>query len=1200
VALAANGETGLIGGSADNVNAGAAWAFAYGFAPEELYGPENPGEPNQPRPCVAHPVNCATGNQVETQTDLSIGGRGPGLQLTRTYNSQLAAQGALGPFGYGWTSPYGSHIEVNEEVGAATVHHANGSTVTFHATQSKTYAGAGPWVQATLAKSEGTYTYTLPNQSKMTFNGEGKIIAEADRNGNALTMNYNAEGFLESVADSAGRTLSFTYNTEGQVESVEDPIGRKVKYTYEAGNLKTVTEPGEASPRWKFEYDPSHQMTAMTDGRGHTITSEYDGSNRVTAQTDALERKHKWTYATTALGTETMVTEPNGAVTTEQFNSIGLPTSITHASGTALAATTTYEYDAANNLVAEIDPNKHTTTYGYDAAGNRTSVTDPNGNQIKLTYDNTHDVEITTTPKGETTLIKRESHGNPESIERSAPGGKTQKTIYKYNTQGDLIGETDPLERTRTYEYNKQGDRESETDPEGDKRTWAYNKDSQETATVSPRGNVKGAEAEKYTTKIERDEQGRPLTITDPLGHTTTYAYDGDGNLETLTDGNGHKTTYIYNADDQQTAVKAPNGAVTETEYDSAGRVIGHIDGNKHTAKYVRNLLGDLIEEVDALGRKTVKEYDLVGNQTKLTDPQGRSTTFTYDPGNRLKEVSYSDGKTPTTKYEYDKDGNRTGMTDGTGKTTYTLDQLDRLTQTTDGHGDSLAYAYDLGNEQTKITYLGKNTVTSGYDKAGRTQTVTDWLGHQTKLLYDANSNLIATTFPKETGDQDKYAYNEANQMSEIRMTKSAETLASLIYTRNNDGQLKKAIVKGLPGEEATEYTYDENSRLSKAGSTPYEYDAADNPTKLAANTYTYDSADEMETGTGMEYGYDKLGERVTATPKGGQTTTYGYNQAGELAQVKQGKAGGLNVNYAYDGNGLRASQTKGKVTNSLTWDISKSSPLMLNDGVNSYVYGPGNIPIEQINGEGKVLYLHPDQQGSTRMLTGSSGNSEATMTYDAYGNTTATKGTATTPLGYDSQYTNADTGLLYLRARAYDPATAQFLTTDPLVRRTHTPYSYAADNPLSYGDPTGREVVPLPLPAPVAGACAAQPEICIGLGIGAGAILGHEELENIISSITGEDESIEEVSEELRELEEYCEQTNPEDRVPTGAKPPLAAYRDLAKKTGIPVHKLKEALHVLKRGMPANANTRIDSEGNVYDEATGELIGNLIDEANG
>lgn len=69
-------------------------------------------------------------------------------------------------------------------------------------------------------------------------------------------------------------------------------------------------------------------------------------------------------------------------------------------------------------------------------------------------------------------------------------------------------------------------------------------------------------------------------------------------------------------------------------------------------------------------------------------------------------------------------------------------------------------------------------------------------------------------------------------------------------------------------------------------------------------------------------------------------------------------------------------------------------------------------MPVEQINtSTGAVLYLHHDQQGSTRLVTGSTGKTEATFTYGAYGELTGSMGTATTPLGYDAQYTNSDTG---------------------------------------------------------------------------------------------------------------------------------------------------------------------------------------------
>jgi RHS repeat-associated protein len=120
------------------------------------------------------------------------------------------------------------------------------------------------------------------------------------------------------------------------------------------------------------------------------------------------------------------------------------------------------------------------------------------------------------------------------------------------------------------------------------------------------------------------------------------------------------------------------------------------------------------------------------------------------------------------------------------------------------------------------------------------------------------------------------------------------------------------------------------------------------------------------------------------------------------------------------------------------------------------YVYGRREISIEQINNTtGTVQYLHHDQQGSTRLLTGSTGKVEGSYSYSPYGTSEHT-GTATTPLGYDGQYTSSDTDLIYLRAREYDPATGQFVSVDPLVAATREPYVYAGDNPLTDRDRSG------------------------------------------------------------------------------------------------------------------------------------------------
>ncbi len=1032
------------------------------LSPEEEYGMGT--EPKKTGCHEGDPVNCATGNEVESQTDLSVGGRGPGLALTRTYNSQQAVTAAEhGPFGYGWAGPYSAHITTSSLYGytVVTIHQQDGSAVRFiNLTGAWESLGDG-LVHGKLVQEHEEYIYTPVDQTVLRFaESTGLLTSITDRNGNAVTMHRNSEGRLESVSDASGRSLSFTYNSSGEVESAQDPMGHVVKYTYESGNLASVTLPGESAASWKFKYNSSHEMTSETDGRGHTTTTEYDGSYRVIAQTDPLERTRKWEYLETATGSETTITEPSGAKTVEVFNSEGQLASVTRASGTSIAATTLYEYDGNGDLIAVTDPDKHKTTYGYnEATGDRTSETDPLNHETKWEYNSTHDVISTTTPSGETTTIKRESHGNPEAIERPAPSGKTQVTKYKYSSHSELESVTNPLEHTWKYEYDSKGDRTAEIDPEGNKRTWEYNEDSQETATVSPRGNVKEAEASKFTTKIERNARGWPVKITDPLGHTTEYKYDADGNVEKMTDGNKHKTTYTYDADNELTKTEEPNKAVTETEYDNAGQVIAQIDGNKHKTKYTRNALEEVTEETNPLGHVATKEYNGVGNLIKLTDPTKRTTTYTYDADDHLVEVSYSSGNPPTATYEYNEDGQRTKMIDGTGTTTYTYDQLGRLTEAENGHKEITKYEYDLANDQTKITYPNGKAITRAFDKDGRLEKVTDWLEHATKFAYDQDSDLKTITFPSETKDEDKYTYNDADRISEVKMVKSSETLASLAYTRDSDGQVKKTTSKGLPGAEVTENTYDENNRLTKSGSAEYKYDAANNPTKDESSTNTYNEGDELEKGTGVSYSYNELGERTKTTTEKGPATTYGYDQAGNLITVerpKEGETSEINDSYAYNGEGLRVSQTISGTTNYLAWDTTEELPLLLSDGTNSYIYGPGGLPIEQINNStGAVLYLHHDQQGSTRLLTGSTGKVEGKCSYVPYGVPTC-EGAATTPLSYDGQYTNTDTGLIYMRARVYDPATAQFMSVDPLGVITRAPYTYAGDNPLNKHDPSG------------------------------------------------------------------------------------------------------------------------------------------------
>jgi RHS repeat-associated protein len=1036
---------------------------------------ENPSFPKREIATEAG-ICTASGDLSETQTDFTIGGRGLGLNLIRTYNSQAAEEKAKSIFGYGWSTPHSQHLtfetigggEVEEgeepepEIHVARLIQDNGSTVEFVEGAGGTWKGPEGSPDILTGSTSSGFTLTLESQETWKFSGStGRLEGMTDRNGNTTAFTYNGGGQLEKVSDPGGRSLTFAYNGEGLVKTVTDPMGHVVEYTYESGKLMSVTQPGEAGLRWRFSYEGESQLVEMVDGRGEVTTYKYSAAHRVTSKTDPMKRTTAFEYGNTfALITN----EATGAKTADYTTSNGQLVEVVHGLGTASATTESFTYDAAGNKLSSTDGNGHTTKFEYDAHGNRILQEDPEGNKTKWTYDSTHDVETTTLPNGETTTTKRDSHGNPEAIERPAPGSTTQITKYGYDAHGELTSLEDPLKRVWKYEYDANGDRIAEVDPEGDKRTWGYNADSQETSTVSPRGHVGTGKEAKFTTTTERDAQGRPVVVVAPLKHETKYKYDGDGNLETKTDPELNVVTYTYDADNEQTKVKEPNEDVSETSYDGAGQVTSETNGAKHTTTYVRNVLEQVTEIKDSLSRRTTKAYDLAGNLVSVEDAKKRTTTYAYDSDNRRREITHSDGVTPTVKYEYNENGDRTKMVDGSGTTTYAYDQLDRLTGTTDGHGNSLGYEYDLANEQTRITYPGSKAVTRAYDSAGRLKSTTDWSEHTTKFTYNADSNLIATVFPTGTGDEDVYGYDEAGAMSEDKMTKGTETLASLVYARDKDGQVTKATTVGLPGEEKPAFAYDKNSRITKGAGIAYKYDAANDPTTIGSTTYSYDAANQLEKATLAKattatYGYDEVGERVKTTPTTGSATTYAYDQANDLTSVtrpKEGATPAIEDAYAYNGDGLRVQQTISGASSYLAWDLSEKLPQIVGDGANSYVYGAGGFPVERISSEGTTIYMHHDQQGSTRLLTGASGTVVGTATYDAYGNKIGSTGTGVTSLGYDGQYTDADTALIYLRARYYDPKTGQFISNDPQVMETREPYSYTVDDPLSTGDPTG------------------------------------------------------------------------------------------------------------------------------------------------
>jgi RHS repeat-associated protein len=192
------------------------------------------------------------------------------------------------------------------------------------------------------------------------------------------------------------------------------------------------------------------------------------------------------------------------------------------------------------------------------------------------------------------------------------------------------------------------------------------------------------------------------------------------------------------------------------------------------------------------------------------------------------------------------------------------------------------------------------------------------------------------------------------------------------------------------------------------------------------------------------------------------RANTLGYDQENRLTSF------GANATYAYNGDGLRMSKTVSAATTAFTWDARGSAPLLLADRTNSYVYGAMGVLVEQIGPANAVLYYYRDQLANTRTLSDSSGAVQATYSFDAYGNQISATGSANNPFLFAREYTDAESGFVYLRARYYDPATAQFLSRDPLVSVTREPYAYTEDDPANEVDPSGDDdQSPQPSPSP-------------------------------------------------------------------------------------------------------------------------------------
>jgi RHS repeat-associated protein len=167
-------------------------------------------------------------------------------------------------------------------------------------------------------------------------------------------------------------------------------------------------------------------------------------------------------------------------------------------------------------------------------------------------------------------------------------------------------------------------------------------------------------------------------------------------------------------------------------------------------------------------------------------------------------------------------------------------------------------------------------------------------------------------------------------------------------------------------------------------------------------------------------------------------------------------------TNYLYDGlNTLEATDQNGNALSSYVDTRNIDEPLA-----------------EMVSGARS--YYEQDGLGSITSLSNSSGAPANTYTYDSYGNLTASTGTLTNPFRYTGREYDSETGLLYYRARYYDPNGGRLISVDPIgFEGGINFYPYALNSPVNFRDPMGQSAGAIAIPAAewVGGA------ICFGSG---------------------------------------------------------------------------------------------------------------------
>ncbi len=399
------------------------------------------------------------------------------------------------------------------------------------------------------------------------------------------------------------------------------------------------------------------------------------------------------------------------------------------------------------------------------------------------------------------------------------------------------------------------------------------------------------------------------------------------------------------------------------------------------------------------------------------------------------------------------------------------------------GTSYTIKHTYDAGGYLTAKSYSDGDAVSGWtYDDGAKLKSIA---GHINLITYNARGQV--TKIEYANGVVTTNTYNDRRGwLNRVRTVKGAtvdgtSVLQDLTYTRAANGRISSVASAGKP-EDSWTYTYDSLDRLLSATNLG---DAT------LSQTFTYDAAHNMVSNSKIgAYTYPAQGATAVrphaVTAAGSYTFT--YDAAGNMLTKKKtgtsGAASGNTVTLTWDTENKLVQATINAATYAYTYGadnarVRKTHKLTTGDRHTVYAGGgevevsPTGVWTKYINDDVKRVgngttaakfYHHRDHLKGIRLITGGAGTEVSRTTYRAYGDKGKTTGTHAESKGYIGERHDAETGLLFLNARYYDPIIARTLSPDwfdPVQSGDGTNrYSYSLNDPINQSDPSGHSLV--------------------------------------------------------------------------------------------------------------------------------------------